>query len=104
MHAVGASNGDEIASALKSIAKERPQVLIATDTPLYGTASQRNYAVQGIDIEARRAMNYERPHIPEDDVHRIGRTGRADNAAPPVICSMLTSAFVRALLIPCTIY
>lgn len=42
-------------------------VLVATDV-----------AARGIDIEELpHVINYEIPHVPEDYVHRIGRTGRA---------------------------
>lgn len=35
-------------------------------------------AARGLDIDALpRVINYELPHVPEDYVHRIGRTGRA---------------------------
>ena len=43
------------------------QVLVATDI-----------AARGLDItELPQVINYELPHVPEDYVHRIGRTGRA---------------------------
>ena len=43
------------------------QVLVATDI-----------AARGLDItELPQVVNYELPHVPEDYVHRIGRTGRA---------------------------
>lgn len=43
------------------------QVLVATDI-----------AARGIDIEQlARVVNFDLPHVPEDYVHRIGRTGRA---------------------------
>jgi ATP-dependent RNA helicase RhlE len=42
-------------------------VLVATDI-----------AARGLDItELPQVVNYELPHVPEDYVHRIGRTGRA---------------------------
>ncbi|MBK6863282.1 MAG: C-terminal helicase domain-containing protein [Ideonella sp.] len=35
-------------------------------------------AARGLDIEALpHVVNYELPNVPEDYVHRIGRTGRA---------------------------
>jgi ATP-dependent RNA helicase RhlE len=35
-------------------------------------------AARGLDItELPQVVNYELPHVPEDYVHRIGRTGRA---------------------------
>lgn len=46
----------------------RIQVLVATDI-----------AARGIDIsELPMVINYELPNVPEDYVHRIGRTGRAE--------------------------
>ena len=43
------------------------QVLVATDV-----------AARGLDIEDMPlVVNYELPHVPEDYIHRIGRTGRA---------------------------
>ena len=43
------------------------QVLVATDI-----------AARGIDIDQLpHVVNYELPNVPEDYVHRIGRTGRA---------------------------
>jgi len=43
------------------------RVLVATDI-----------AARGLDIDALpHVVNYELPHVPEDYVHRIGRTGRA---------------------------
>jgi ATP-dependent RNA helicase RhlE len=46
------------------------QVLVATDI-----------AARGIDIDQLpHVVNYELPHVPEDYVHRIGRTGRAGSS------------------------
>ncbi|OIP71446.1 MAG: RNA helicase, partial [Oscillatoriales cyanobacterium CG2_30_44_21] len=46
------------------------QVLVATDI-----------AARGLDIsELPHVVNYELPNVPEDYVHRIGRTGRAGSA------------------------
>src|SRR6185295_20289336 len=43
------------------------QVLVATDV-----------AARGLDIDDLPVVvNYELPHVPEDYIHRIGRTGRA---------------------------
>lgn len=45
------------------------RVLVATDI-----------AARGLDIEELKyVINFDIPHIPENYVHRIGRTGRADN-------------------------
>ncbi|MCK5834433.1 MAG: DEAD/DEAH box helicase [Lentisphaeria bacterium] len=53
--------------ALKSFKAKEIQVLVATDI-----------AARGIDIDQLpHVVNYELPHVSEDYVHRIGRTGRA---------------------------
>jgi ATP-dependent RNA helicase RhlE len=53
--------------ALDDFKKLKLHVLVATDI-----------AARGIDIdELPHVVNYELPNVPEDYVHRIGRTGRA---------------------------
>jgi len=53
--------------ALADFKDYKVQVLVATDI-----------AARGLDIsELPQVVNYELPHVPEDYVHRIGRTGRA---------------------------
>ena len=53
--------------ALEDFKQYKVQVLVATDI-----------AARGLDItELPQVVNYELPHVPEDYVHRIGRTGRA---------------------------
>jgi ATP-dependent RNA helicase RhlE len=53
--------------ALEDFKSYKVQVLVATDI-----------AARGLDItELPQVVNYELPHVPEDYVHRIGRTGRA---------------------------
>ena len=53
--------------ALKRFKDNELQVLVATDI-----------AARGLDIEALpHVVNYDLPNVPEDYVHRIGRTGRA---------------------------
>jgi ATP-dependent RNA helicase RhlE len=53
--------------ALDDFKGYKVQVLVATDI-----------AARGLDItELPQVVNYELPHVPEDYVHRIGRTGRA---------------------------
>lgn len=53
--------------ALGEFKANRLRVLVATDI-----------AARGIDIDALpHVVNYELPNVPEDYVHRIGRTGRA---------------------------
>ena len=50
------------------------RVLVATDI-----------AARGLDIDQLPyVVNYELPHVPEDYVHRIGRTGRAGNAGEAI--------------------
>ena len=54
-------------AALDSFKKNRIQVLVATDI-----------AARGIDIDLLpMVINFDLPHVPEDYIHRIGRTGRA---------------------------
>ena len=53
--------------ALKRFKDNELRVLVATDI-----------AARGLDIEALpHVINYDMPHVAEDYVHRIGRTGRA---------------------------
>jgi ATP-dependent RNA helicase RhlE len=53
--------------ALEDFKSGRVKVLVATDI-----------AARGLDIvELPHVVNFELPHVPEDYVHRIGRTGRA---------------------------
>jgi ATP-dependent RNA helicase RhlE len=62
------------------------RVLVATDI-----------AARGIDIEQLpHVVNYELPNVPEDYVHRIGRTGRAGSSGEAVslVCGE-ESAFLR---------
>ena len=55
--------------ALSQFKEGKVQVLVATDI-----------AARGLDIQQLPyVVNYELPHVPEDYVHRIGRTGRAGN-------------------------
>ena len=53
--------------ALESFRSGRVRVLVATDI-----------AARGIDVaDIGHVVNYDLPHVPEDYVHRIGRTARA---------------------------
>ena len=55
--------------ALAGFKKGDIQILVATDI-----------AARGLDIDQLpHVVNYELPNVPEDYVHRIGRTGRAGN-------------------------
>ncbi len=64
--------------ALASFKSGKLQVLVATDI-----------AARGIDIDQLpMVVNYELPNVPEDYVHRIGRTGRAgaEGQAISLVC------------------
>jgi ATP-dependent RNA helicase RhlE len=55
--------------ALEDFKRGKIRALVATDI-----------AARGIDIDQLpHVVNYELPNVPEDYVHRIGRTGRADS-------------------------
>jgi superfamily II DNA/RNA helicase len=54
-------------SALAAFREGKARILVATDI-----------AARGIDVEGiAHVINYDLPQVPEDYVHRIGRTGRA---------------------------
>ncbi len=60
--------------ALKRFKDQELRVLVATDI-----------AARGLDIEALpHVVNYDMPHVAEDYVHRIGRTGRAGTSGAAV--------------------
>ena len=60
--------------ALDGFRAGRTRVLVATDI-----------AARGIDIDQLpHVVNYELPNVPEDYVHRIGRTGRAGSSGEAV--------------------
>jgi ATP-dependent RNA helicase RhlE len=60
-------------------------VLVATDT-----------AARGLDIDQLpRVVNFELPHVPEDYVHRIGRTGRAGSSGAAL--SLVDSEEIKLL-------
>ncbi|MBT8092688.1 MAG: DEAD/DEAH box helicase [Gammaproteobacteria bacterium] len=64
--------------ALSDFKSGAVRVLVATDL-----------AARGLDIKSLpHVVNYELPHVPEDYVHRIGRTARAgsDGAAISLVC------------------
>jgi ATP-dependent RNA helicase RhlE len=64
--------------ALDDFKAGRASILVATEV-----------AARGLDIEALpHVINYELPMVPEDYVHRIGRTGRAgvDGEAISLVC------------------
>jgi len=60
--------------ALAEFKTAKLQVLVATDI-----------AARGIDIiELPHVVNFELPNVPEDYVHRIGRTGRAGSSGAAI--------------------
>ena len=64
--------------ALRDFKAGKVRVLVATDI-----------AARGLDIEKLpHVVNFELPHVPEDYVHRIGRTARAgqDGTAVSLVC------------------
>jgi ATP-dependent RNA helicase RhlE len=64
--------------ALAEFKKNRVRVLVATDI-----------AARGLDIDQLpHVVNFEIPNVPEDYIHRIGRTGRAgrDGLAVSLVC------------------
>ena len=67
-------------AALNGFKSGKTRVLVATDI-----------AARGIDIDSvSHVINYDIPEVPEDYVHRIGRTGRAGNTGHAI--SLLTTA------------
>lgn len=55
-------------AALSAFKEGRIQVLVATDI-----------AARGIDVEElSHVVNFDVPHVPEDYIHRVGRTARAE--------------------------
>lgn len=66
-------------NALQSFRNGQSRVLVATDV-----------AARGIDVpHVEHVINYDLPQVPEDYVHRIGRTGRAGRTGQAV--SFLTT-------------
>jgi ATP-dependent RNA helicase RhlE len=64
--------------ALADFKKGKTRILVATDI-----------AARGLDIELLpHVVNYELPNVPEDYIHRIGRTGRAglEGEAVSLVC------------------
>ena len=72
--------------ALADFKSGRLQVLVATDI-----------AARGIDIDQLpHVVNFELPNVPEDYVHRIGRTGRAGSPGEAIsLVSVDEMAFLR---------
>ena len=74
--------------ALDGFRKGRVRVLIATDI-----------AARGIDVErVTHVINFELPNVPEDYVHRIGRTARAGASGVAIaLCDPSEQAYLRAI-------
>ncbi len=72
--------------ALADFKKGTLQVLVATDI-----------AARGIDIDQLpHVVNFEMPNVPEDYVHRIGRTGRAGSPGEAIsLVSVDENGFLR---------
>ncbi|HEX2668151.1 MAG TPA: DEAD/DEAH box helicase [Gammaproteobacteria bacterium] len=71
--------------ALADFKSNRVRVLVATDI-----------AARGLDIDQLpHVVNYELPNVPEDYVHRIGRTGRAGSSGEAI---SLVAGAERSLL------
>jgi len=72
--------------ALAGFRAGRTRVLVATDI-----------AARGIDVEGvSHVINFELPNVPEDYVHRIGRTARAGAAGTAIsFCSDEERAYLR---------
>lgn len=74
--------------ALTEFKQGKVRVLVATDI-----------AARGLDIDQLpHVVNYELPNVPEDYVHRIGRTGRAGNEGEAVsLVSADEHSFLRGI-------
>jgi len=72
--------------ALRQFQKGRARILVATDV-----------AARGIDFtEVSHVINYELPNIPENYIHRIGRTARAGSEGVAYsFCDVSEKSFLR---------
>jgi len=75
-------------AALQGFKSGKTRVLVATDV-----------AARGIDIDSvSHVINYDVPVVPEDYVHRIGRTGRAGNTGRAItLCTTAEEHSMRAI-------
>ncbi|MBR9914531.1 MAG: DEAD/DEAH box helicase [Algicola sp.] len=75
-------------NALADFKRHKVTILIATDV-----------AARGIDIDALDAViNFDLPNVPETYVHRIGRTGRAENLGHAYsFCSADEKTYVKSI-------
>jgi ATP-dependent RNA helicase RhlE len=74
--------------ALEAFRHGRVKVLVATDI-----------AARGIDVDGvSHVINYELPNVPEDYVHRIGRTARAGASGAAIsLCDPGEQAYLRGI-------
>ncbi len=74
--------------ALESFKRGRVRVLVATDI-----------AARGIDVEGvTHVINFELPNVPEDYVHRIGRTARAGASGIAIaLCDPNEQTYLRSI-------
>jgi len=84
----GDKNQSERIKALESFKKKEVRVLVATDV-----------AARGIDIDKlSHVINMDIPNVPENYIHRIGRTGRAGHSGIAIsFCSNLERDFLKAI-------
>ena len=75
-------------AALRGFKSGKTRVLVATDV-----------AARGIDIDSvSHVINYDVPEVPEDYVHRIGRTGRAGNKGRAItLCTTAEEHSMQAI-------
>lgn len=75
-------------AALRAFKSGKSKILVATDV-----------AARGIDIDSvSHVINYDVPVVPEDYVHRIGRTGRAGNKGRAItFCTVTDEPSMRAI-------
>lgn len=75
-------------SALNDFKNSKTRILVATDI-----------AARGIDIdELTHVVNYELPNVPEQYVHRIGRTGRAGASGIAIgFCDAEEKPYLKAI-------
>src|SRR5690606_23520974 len=65
-------------------------------TPLFRSLVATDIAARGLDIDQLpQVVNFELPNVPEDYVHRIGRTGRA--GSPGSALSLVDASEIKLL-------
>jgi len=77
--------------ALADFKAGRVRVLVATDI-----------AARGLDIDQLpHVVNFELPNVPEDYIHRIGRTGRAGRQGDAILFPWMYSRGLSLRAYPC---